>query len=620
MAQTFDNGEGLASIRGKLNGNALQINALQRDADLYFDTVKELLDNTSLTYTDVPVGAVIVIRSDGFAYQVAASSAPDSHVTTAGGVELYISAAYRSNVKAFGAKGDNTDDSLAVQSAVNVAIATGTKRVLFPFSGGERYNLGSSTININSSGFELVGDAAPVYTVNLGGYITGTASALFDYGVGSAANASNQLTLIGIAAYTTGLTQTFIKFTQNNNGPHRGVIFRDCCANGFLNIVLFDVPTGSNLAAASCVVENCVYRSNTNVINAVEAVLGLRYVGNQSEQGARITGNINAGVTIADNMLEGQTNPVNIDSAAPSLDFRNNYLEAVSGDYHVRFKGTNQNAVMTVDHNYITIPLSTDVYRFEGSGRINEERHAAIVATRKALLTLKAASVAPESRILGKIYVPTDAGRSGGFCDPLALRTSIPSTAVTSTNLGAVALETPFGRTTQGISVNGFPASYYSLTKTWAVGDIMVAVALVRVRGSGEVPAFYIYNDAYSQPSISMSNSTMIPTNVDEWHIVFSVGVTTVAGTIARFRFGSNNVSAGSSNLEVAAIGVDVIPAADFVTLGSESRAYCRIFNPMSGRQLVSQQAAPAYAVGANPTKAEFDALINAVKAAKVFS
>ena len=70
MAQTFENGEGLNSIRGKLNANAVQINDLQSDANLYVDTFAQLV---ALTDANVAVGRYVQVRSIGAWYQRVAS-------------------------------------------------------------------------------------------------------------------------------------------------------------------------------------------------------------------------------------------------------------------------------------------------------------------------------------------------------------------------------------------------------------------------------------------------------------------------------------------------------------------------------------------------------------------
>lgn len=111
------NGESGLSVRTKLN------NVLERYDQDGFANVDALLADTTLTYSTVAAGDIVRTRSEGFAYQVAASGASDHHVTTAGGVKLYVlpsDAGY--NVKAFGALGNGVaDDTAEIQAAARAA-------------------------------------------------------------------------------------------------------------------------------------------------------------------------------------------------------------------------------------------------------------------------------------------------------------------------------------------------------------------------------------------------------------------------------------------------------------------------------------------------------------------
>jgi hypothetical protein len=115
MAETFNDGQQLLTVRNILNGNAGDINVLQSQNAKSVPDVAELLANTSLTYTvgsnnTVAAGDILQTRSENFSYQVAASGATNQHLTTAGGVKIY---SLTPNVQAFGAVGDGVTDDYA---------------------------------------------------------------------------------------------------------------------------------------------------------------------------------------------------------------------------------------------------------------------------------------------------------------------------------------------------------------------------------------------------------------------------------------------------------------------------------------------------------------------------
>lgn len=113
---------------GKINSNLDSL-----DRYIYEPvSVAALLADATYTYTagsayTVTADQLIRVKPTGFVYKVAASGATDHHVTTAGGVKLYVlpgDAGY--NVKAFGALGDNSaDDTAEIQKAVDVVAENG---------------------------------------------------------------------------------------------------------------------------------------------------------------------------------------------------------------------------------------------------------------------------------------------------------------------------------------------------------------------------------------------------------------------------------------------------------------------------------------------------------------
>lgn len=99
----------IAALPGQVTDAQAAVSAIDGDADraeaaaaqaaLYdgpwLDTVTALLADTTLTYTagtggSIAAGDIVRTRAEGFSYEVADSAAVDHHITTAGGVKLYV--------------------------------------------------------------------------------------------------------------------------------------------------------------------------------------------------------------------------------------------------------------------------------------------------------------------------------------------------------------------------------------------------------------------------------------------------------------------------------------------------------------------------------------------------
>jgi hypothetical protein len=476
------------------------------------------------------------------------------------------------------------DHAPAFQSAIDDAVARGIRRIFIPFGRRQRYRFGSK-VNIESSGFEVFGDCAPRYNLQDGGYIFGDngVPTLFDYGNDRADLASNQLMFEGIGfVSTTGFNQIAVTCSQDNNGPHRGVLFRKCCAKGFTDVVALEGPTVLNLGPACVVFDSCVFLGNTNAVRSVNRVFGLRYVGNQSEQGARITGYFDSGITITDNMLEGQSNPINIDSNSPTVNIENNYFEAISGDYIARIKGTNANAVVHIKPNYVSLVTAADYYRLEGVMRVVEQSDLTIPTSRKSTMTMLGLSTSYGSKLKGRFYVgDTTPTMGAGFCDPEFLTKQNPLGLITKQDLGTVALDTPFGQHKTGASITAFPATYFrSNGISYNVGDVVVAFALIQAI-DGFSPYMNIYNQVTANIGVSVGQQTLTPYEKG-WHLIYSIGIATAAGTQLAFRFGSNGTSVSATNtLNIAAVGGYSIPAANVETFNSQNRYAVELINPL---------------------------------------
>jgi hypothetical protein len=164
----------------------------------YFNNVTALLADTR----SWPVGQLLNTRAEGFAYQVAASAATDHHVTTAGGVKLYVQVDANGgyNLSAFGATLDGSaNDTPILKAAIDAIKVAG------------------------------IIDAPPVITVSKGKTLRLATACVIDGGSvklsGYGANltfAENNALDIGAAVYLTDITQgnhTFILEGFKCTGP-----------------------------------------------------------------------------------------------------------------------------------------------------------------------------------------------------------------------------------------------------------------------------------------------------------------------------------------------------------------------------------------------------------------
>lgn len=135
--------------------------------------VATLLADVQFTYAaNVPntvqvfAGEILRTLAEGFAYEVAPAAATNQNVTTAGGVKLYVQAvATGLSVAAFGAVGDGvTDDTAAIQNAINSARAANGGSVLLPAGS----YVCSSTITLKQ-GVNLVGEGRAHHPIYAGG-------------------------------------------------------------------------------------------------------------------------------------------------------------------------------------------------------------------------------------------------------------------------------------------------------------------------------------------------------------------------------------------------------------------------------------------------------------------
>ena len=189
---------------GKINAN---LDALDRH--IYEPiSVAAFLADTTYTYTagsayTVTSDQLIRVKTGNFVYKVAASDATNQHVTTAGGVKLYVQAGEIGyNVKAFGAVGDGVADDTtaftkawAASSPQSVFVPKGSYAVTGLIAGDFFSNGGVSIVggsvdistqeaervaaNYNWMGFFATWQNGPAFKVETGAREIGCSGATF---------------------------------------------------------------------------------------------------------------------------------------------------------------------------------------------------------------------------------------------------------------------------------------------------------------------------------------------------------------------------------------------------------------------------------------------------------
>jgi hypothetical protein len=393
-------------------------------------------------------------------------------------------------VKDFGAVGDGVaDDTAAIQAAVDHCLNNNIGSLFFPFQQGERYKL-TSTINITRGDFELFGSAGNANNLANTGYIFSTISGAVLFNYGNNTSIGGAFTCRGLnfkATYWFTTPQTAFKFSDSSDGPARAVTFRDCSFYGFNNALLFDTP-GGTLAPSFVDIQDCNFRDGQYAINALDQVIGLRFVANQAEGGARIKGNITGWATVTNNLIEGQGDFLDLGGVGGcSVTFADNYVEANNDNFLVSVNYSNASTtVVKVGHIYTgTGSRLDDVYISSGGTVFVESRRP----SSEAITIAPGGWILPGSRGFAsgyKVYLPSTASNSPGSLLPADEFTSTYSSADAYLGgNGAVTGLAPHGSisTITEITTNAY-SGYQALTKTIAVGDAIIISYLVRIKGT----------------------------------------------------------------------------------------------------------------------------------------
>lgn len=505
------------------------------------------------------------------------------------------------NVNWFGVNISNgvTDASYVSQLIANICDSEKKRHLYVPNWGGS-FKWVSPVVLINP-GVRIFGDQSATYNRGTGkdGWLLGQAELVrfFDLGASrTTGNPADQWQVEGLslkqAVGVTARTIDGISFTTRTNGPDRGANIRDMSFVGLKDGITIENPDISTVIA-NLNVEGSVFTACESAVNAKGRVLGFRFVNNQCEQNVGtngvIRGALDGPVTITDNMLEGQSNAIVFDgnSAGPQAKIENNYLEANSGDYVIKFAPSSAGtATLTLGNNYISPGSYTDFLDFV-RGILIENHNKTY---QRPTITLASAG----SKLSGR-FVHKATGAAADVAKICCIAESQhagrnPIGFVNKATNGGVTAVTPYGVTTNAHSFIGTAGATQGAISgsAFTTSDVVVCVALLKATSSSDVTIGY-----YNQASVNIMpgagthnvlySASGDPTlNDSYWHIACCAFKPSADGTGVRFRFGSGL----SGDLTVAGWGYYVIPAASIYTRNGQPRVDCEIWAPLPVTEL----------------------------------
>lgn len=247
------------------------------------------------------------------------------------------------SVKDFGATGDGvTDDSVAVQNAIDYMFATQKNCLYFP--DGVFYFANTVEINFDTArSFRMTGTSSAGFTgVRPGGTkITGKS------GLDALFLLTNSNPSAGGAF---GFEADHIDFNGNGGGvgsaiksilggaPARPFNIHNNQFNQFQKALVSDITAGLNdTGVCQCNITQNNFQGNTYAMWGAgqQCWMDVAFVGNVCEQNANGiycgTGYFSGGLYIADNLLEGQPNAIDVRLGLCAVEIARNYFEANTG-------------------------------------------------------------------------------------------------------------------------------------------------------------------------------------------------------------------------------------------------------------------------------------------------
>jgi len=452
----------------------------------------------------------------------------------------------RVSVMDFGATGDGvTDDTAAIQAAVDYVCDNNISSLFFPFGNGQRYKL-TATVTVSRPNVSFFGDSGLSWRGSDSGFIFSNVPNLvfFDFSNNTyGAYGCYNMAFVG-SGYPTDAsvtnTQTAIKFSDTGNGPSRSLPVRDSWFLSFYSAILLDNPVVTSTITPSWLdVQDCWFASGTYAIlgNTNIPTLGLRFVNNVSEQGARLKGNFSSHCEIANCLIEGQTNFLEIRGAGGThLTMRDNYLEANNGDYICDVSLSNaSNCVWEFDYFYTFRGTRTDDFIVNNGALVCKGN------TQSDQITLTG-SLSANSVNVKNYKVKSTSGTPSSVLKANDLIGNASSATFRTDNMGgAVTVQAPHGQVTTAITNTSGYTGFTTVSTTYSAGDLITVSYLVRALDTS-IPSGWtafviqVLNQA-SDPVISHLIESFFNYNLSkEWVLVTLTSKAENAGTELKIR------------------------------------------------------------------------------------
>jgi len=475
------------------------------------------------------------------------------------------------SVKDFGAVGDgSTDDSGAVQNAVNYLFVSGGNGLYFP--NGTYYFASTVSLPLPSRSLRIFGTSSAGFTyVRPGGSsITGAVglAALFlltgpDPTVGG--NYGFEVDHLDFNGNSKGVVSAIKNVVGGS--PARPVSIHNCHFNQFQKALSSDITSGTvnNSGIADVSITENTFQGNDLVLWGAgnKCWQNIAFYRNTAEQNGGVffcdTGSFDGTLTIRDNDLEGQPNILNVIGGNLKVDLSNNYFENNTG-FLARVNATAAGTI-TLGNNYY----------FGCNGMVAEFINCQTTINdnlEQQGIYLKLNYTYNKSRINNSGIMYGTGSRAVAF-DPycLPINTTAPSGLNSADFIAVSATTTP---TPSGLlnyaNVNGLGSSYNYYLANVYTGDVLVFLSYMRPVDATNATVQILV--AESGAGVSIGGTQLSPiggVGKNEW--VLTAHVVQVTGNSPTFVYVRYNSTSSIDYSDIYAYRIPSITATSPISL-----------------------------------------------------